>query len=780
MSADKVDRARELFDASLDLPSEERAAFLEKASGGDEQLRERVERLLRNAARATASVVVLPDAVETIKRPGDDVTFSEEVGTKIGSYTLRELIGEGGFGAVYRAQQEHPVSRQVALKIIKLGMDTKRVIARFEAERQALALMNHPHVARVFDAGSTDTGRPYFVMEYVPGEPVTDYCDRQLLSTRARLELFVQSCGAVQHAHQKGIIHRDLKPSNVLVSVEEGEASVKVIDFGVAKATAQPLTERTLFTERGELVGTPAYMSPEQAEGSPDIDTRTDVYSLGVLLYQLLTGLLPFDAKALRAAGYGEIQRIIREEEPPKPSTRLSRLDDISTAATKREESDPRTLLREIRGDLDWIVMRAMEKDRTRRYGSPQELAADIGRYLSDLPVLASPPSAAYRTRKFVRRHRVGVGVAAASVLVLVAFAGTMAVQAGRIARERDQVKLESETAKQVSEFLTGLFRVSDPGEARGNSITARELLDNGAKEIEEGLKDQPALQARLMGTMGRVYQNLGLYPRAEALIKQAVGTNRRVLGDDHADTLRTMQGLASVYYYQARFDEAEPLQFKVLETRRRVFGDEHPETLQAMNDLALVYVGQRRFDEAEPLYIEGLEAQRRVLGDDHVETLRSLGNLAGVYWNQGRFDEAEPLFIECLEAQRRVSGDDHPDTLSSLNNLALIYQAQGRYGEAELMYLETLEARKRVLGDRHPITATSLYNLACLAAVQGDKAKGLDWLRQSVDAGFNAAGWMPRDPDLESLHGSEFDTLVERARQNAADQRADKGSEGS
>ena len=651
--------------------------------------------------------------------------------------------------------------------------------SRFEAERQALALMNHPHVARVFDAGATDAGRPYFVMEYVPGEPVTDYCDRQLLSTRERLELFLQTCGAVQHAHQKGIIHRDLKPSNVLVSVEEGEAAVKVIDFGVAKATAQPLTERTLFTERGELVGTPAYMSPEQAEGSADIDTRTDVYSLGVLLYQLLTGSLPFDPKTLQAAGFSEIQRIIREEEPPKPSTRLSSLAEISTVATKRHESDPATLLRELRGDLDWIVMRAMEKDRTRRYGTPHELAADIGRYLSDQPVLASPPNAAYRARKFVRRHRVGVGVSTASVLVLVAFAATMTVQAERIAAERDQVKLESETATRVSEFLTGLFRVSDPSEARGNSITARELLDKGAQEIEEGLRDQPALQARLMGTMGDVYRKLGLYPQAESLFEQALMTGRRAVGADDPDTVRSMTGLSSLYWSQGRFDEAEPLQFEALEIRRRVFGDDHRETLQSMNDLALVYWAQNRFDEAEPLYLEAIDGQKRVLGDEHTETLRSLGNLANLYWSQNRLEEAAPLMVENYEIRKRVLGDDDPDTLSALNNLALLYQNQGHYDKAEPMYVEALEARRRVLGNHHPITATTLYNLACFEAVQGNGVKALDWLRQSVDAGFNAADWMPQDSDLESLHGSEFDALVERARQNAANQRADSASEG-
>ena len=355
---------------------------------------------------------------------------------QIGPYKILEKIGEGGMGVVYLAEQQKPLRRRVALKLIKLGMDTKDVLARFESERQALAVMNHPNIAKVHDAGSTEQGRPYFVMEYVQGVPITDYCDRHRLTTRERLEAFIPVCQAIHHAHQKAIIHRDVKPSNILVSVEDGRPVPKVIDFGVAKATSQRLTERTLFTQHGMLVGTPEYMSPEQAEMTGlDIDVTTDIYSLGVVLYELLAGALPFDPQALRAAGHDEMRRIIREEDPPKPSTRVSTLGANSGEIARHRKTDPATLQRTLRDELDWITMRAMEKDRTRRYGSPAELAADIVRHMRNEPILAGPPSTAYRARKFVRRHRLGVGVVAGGVMVLIGFAVTMAVQAGRIAR---------------------------------------------------------------------------------------------------------------------------------------------------------------------------------------------------------------------------------------------------------------------------------------------------------------------------------------------------------
>ncbi len=434
-------RVKQVFHEALEKTGPERNSFVAAACGQDRDLRAQVEALLaaHDEAEGFLASPTMEDANEAAKAARGLATAAppEGPGSTIGPYKLLQAIGEGGFGIVYMAEQEQPVRRRVALKIIKLGMDTKQVIARFEAERQALAMMDHPNIAKVFDAGATETGRPYFVMELVKGVPITEYCDANRLSTRERLQLFVEVCQAVQHAHQKGIIHRDLKPSNVLVTLHDGRPVPKVIDFGVAKATAHRLTEKTLFTEYGQLIGTPAYMSPEQAEMSGlDIDTRSDIYSLGVLLYELLTGTTPFEAKPLRSAGYLEVLRILREDEPPTPSSRLRTLGDALTEVAKQRNAEPGALTKLVRGDLDWIVMKALEKDRTRRYASASEFAADIGRHFHDEPIAARPPSTAYRLRKFVKKHKGPVAAAAGVALAIVLGASIATWQAVRARAE--------------------------------------------------------------------------------------------------------------------------------------------------------------------------------------------------------------------------------------------------------------------------------------------------------------------------------------------------------
>ena len=453
MDQSQNDLVKQVFQEALERPGSERVSFVDAACEGDSEARDRVVALLGaydDADGFLASPTLPPEAV---RGAGVGVNGSGGfVGTRIGPYKLLQVIGEGGFGVVYMAEQEEPIRRRVALKLVKLGMDTKEVIARFEAERQALAMMEHPNIARVLDAGATETGRPYFVMELVRGVPITEYCDENCLSTRERLELFAQVCHAVQHAHQKGIVHRDLKPSNVMVTLHDGRAMPKVIDFGVARAISHPLTDRTLFTEFGQFIGTPTYMSPEQAEMSGlDIDTRSDIYSLGVLLYELLTGTTPYTRGQLKHVARLEILRVLREVEPPRPSTRLSQMGESSVAVARLRGSEPSALEKLLRGDLDWIVMKALEKDRGRRYASASELAADLERYFGGDPVSAGPPDLGYRLRKIVRKHRGKVAAAAAVVLAILAGGSTATWQALRAGAAAEQAQANATYAYAAS-----------------------------------------------------------------------------------------------------------------------------------------------------------------------------------------------------------------------------------------------------------------------------------------------------------------------------------------
>ena len=749
----------------------------------------------------------------------DEKTLSEGAGvapiSSIGAYRLIQLLGVGGMGEVWRAEQTEPFHRTVALKLIKAGMDTRAVVARFESERQALALMEHPNIAKVFEAGATPEGRPYFVMEYVPGLPITTYCDKHRLTINERLALFLQVCEGVQHAHQKAIIHRDLKPSNVLVGELDHKPVPKIIDFGLAKATGARLTEATMFTEVGGVVGTPDYMSPEQADVTErNIDTRTDVYSLGVILYELLVGTLPFVSQDLSLAGAQAMLQKIREEEPTLPSSKIKSLGESSKDSAAKRQEEPHSLQRSLRGELDWITMKALEKDRTRRYGSPSDLAADLQRYLHHQPVLAGPPSATYRASKFIRRHRFGVGVVVAAALLLIAFAATMAVQARRIAKERDRANREAETSKRVSQFMTSMFKVSDPGQARGNSITAREILDKASKDIHSGLSKDPEVQAQMMHVMGGVYDNLGLYAQAQSLYGDAIEIRRRVLGPENPDTLRSMHSLCRPLREQGKYGEAEKLQRETLDTQRRVLGREHPDTLASTAELSIILYNQGRYPEAEKLGQEALDVERRVLGSEHPDTQWSMVILASIYSDEGRLADSEKLYQEAVDIRRRVLGPDHPDTLSvmdgyattlaeehrndeaegllretlgirrrvlgpdhrdtlmSMNNLANMLFIEGRYGDAEKLEHETLDIQRRVLGPENPDTAMSTYNLGGIALHKGKRDEALALLREAVDHGLapNIALHMETDPDLEALHSDpRFAALVAHAKERAA-----------
>ncbi len=691
---------------------------------------------------------------------------SSSTGSVIGPYHLLQLIGEGGMGQVWLAEQKEPVRRRVAIKLIKIGMDTREVVMRFETERQALALMDHPAIAKVFDAGSTPEGRPYFVMEYVAGLPITDYCDRHKLSMRQRMELFILVCEGVQHAHQKAIIHRDLKPSNILVTEVDGKPVPRIIDFGVAKATSQQLNPGIMYTRAGMIVGTMGYMSPEQADsGGEDIDTRTDVYSLGVVLYELLVGALPIEFAKL---AYDEVLRRLRETDAPKPSTRLRSLGDTSVTNAHNRGVDAVALTRQLRGDADAIALKALQKDRQQRYASPSDLAADLRRYLRNEPVAAHAPGLIYRARKYVRRHTLGVGLAAAIILLLAGLAVAQTVELRRIRQQRDR-------ADRITEFMTNMFKVSNPGQARGSDVRVREILDKASTQVVSGLDKDPQDQAELMQVMGDVYKNLGLYPQAEPLLRRALATRTKLLGEKNADTLKSMYSVAGLLELQSRNAEAEKLARQTLDQRTRTLGAEDRSTVESMTQLGLILneeghypeaedalrkaleIAMRRYGSKDPvttaaestlaidLAYEGkfpaaeeqfralLQIDRDTLGADDPKTLAAGINVGAVLLQQDKYPEAEETFRGLVERERRVLGPDHPTTLLTMGNLALVLSLEHRRPEAEQLFRETLEIKRRKLGTEHRSTLVTAGNLADVLREEGKNAEAEALLRQTL-----------------------------------------------
>ncbi len=779
------DRIKAIVGEALERPPSQRPAYLDAACSGDSSIRAEVESLLSAHAKAgdfsqSASIGQLLDVAAESQ--------------SIGPYRLIRKLGEGGMGQVWLAEQTSPVHRKVALKLIRLGMLHSVVLQRFQSERQALAIMAHPAIAKVFDAGTTDSGQPYFVMEYVDGPPITEYCDRKKLPIRDRLRLFIQVCEGIQHAHQKAIIHRDIKPANILVIEVDGNPRPQIIDFGLAKTVAPVVAGETLFTQAGAFLGTPGYTSPEQTDPAvQDIDTRADVYSLGVVLYEMLTGTLPFDSQQLKKQPLEKVLQALREEDPPSPSTKVSTDRGNSELRAELRGVERQELVSLLRGDLDWITMKALERERERRYSSPHELARDLERYLENRTVQARPASAGYRLRKYIQRHRVAVAVASGATALLIAFVVMQGIQIRRITRERDR-------ANRITDFMTSMFKVSDPSEARGNSVTAREILDKSSKEIETGLSKDPELQAQLMSTMGQVYIGMGLFPEAKTMLEKAIATghrvestpsrstlhamgllgfiflrqgqyadaekllretvegDRRVIGAEKPDTLSVTRYLAFVLEVQGKYAEADKVQRESLEVARRALGPEHWETLLSMNVMANILDDEKKLPEAEQMYRETWAIQQRTLGAEHPDTLTTASNLAGTLQEEGRLEEAEKLERETLTTRIRVLGADHPDTMATKLNLGNTLDSEGRYAEAEQMYLEAIEVQTRVLGAENPDTLMTKSNLANTLRKEGRYAEAEKLQRQTLEIKRRVLG--ADNPETKKAAGELASTL--------------------
>jgi serine/threonine protein kinase len=736
-------RAKSVFLELLDAEPVQRAALIGHLCQGDEVLEKRVRELLEAHERATA-VLRDPSSVPTLDSSVIAAIGAApmKLGSKIGPYTIVRMLGEGGFGTVYEARQESPVRRTVALKVIRPGMGSRDVIARFEAERQALAVMDHPGIARVFDAGTTELGLPYFVMEYVDGAEITEFCDSARLGIDERIELFEQVCHAVQHAHAKGVIHRDLKPSNILVTRVDEKPFAKVIDFGIAKVLNIGAAGDSKLTLPSQIVGTPLYMAPEQASSETiDIDARADVYSLGAILYELLSGVPPIQPERLSRVRIAEIERIIREEDAPRPSVRVRAMtpEERGIVAAGRA-IEPSKLAGKLEDDLDWIVNRALEKQRERRYGAPLALAADLHRYLRDEPVEAGPPTASYRLAKFARRHRFEMIAACVTLAALVAFAMGGSWFAWREHESAERARKDRDRADALALFSQRILAGVDPAEARGLDTTLlRRILNGAMARVDKELASEPESQVAILNAVGFAAMQVGELEQAVSAFERAAGLSKSHLAETNVLAMDAQANLAAAYSQLQRFKEADEAQRAVIELRKRVLGPEHPDTLNAMSNLAYSYDRQGRWQEAKEMLEKLLEIHERTLGPEHEDTLKTLNNLATTLDMANETPRAVEILERVLSVQSRVDGDDHPRTLATMNNLAGAYQTLGRSKEATALYERSIAAKRTILDATHPSLITSLINLGVvyLDGKQFEDAERV--LTEAVDSSMKA-----------------------------------------
>ena len=710
MTDDRWTQIQSLFDAALEHPPGARESFLETACDGDPALLDEVRSLL--AADADAHPLLDSLALEAIALPADVLPtgIRPAEGERIGPYRIAAPLGRGGMGAVFLAERaDGQFEQRVALKVIRSGLASERIVRRFQGERQILARLNHPHIARLLDGGVTDDGRPYFALEYVDGAPLDQYCNATDCTVEERIRLVGTVCDAVQYAHRRLLVHRDLKPSNILVT-EEGV--VKLLDFGIAKVLAGDgeAQDEAALTRTGRAVMTPAYAAPEQLRRAP-LTTGTDVYALGVVLYELLAGRRPYD---LTGCSPAEIERIVCEQTPAPPS---------AVAPPERR--------RALRGDLDTIVLKALRTEPERRYASAEQLTDDLERHLEGRPVAAQPDTVGYRTKKFVRRHRRGVAAAIGVVALIAALVGFYTIQ---LTQERDRAQVEAATATQVTDFLQDVFESSDPTEAMGDTVSVATVLGRGARRIDTELDGQPIVQARLLDVIGEVYLNLGRFDAAQPLLERGLDVRRATLGGRHADVAHSLDHLALLYEKRGEYEEAERLNREALSLRRALYGTEHPDVAESLNRLAGLLMHKGAFEEAEPPYREALAIRQRLLGDDHEEVAISRSDLALLLNRRGQFEEAETLARRALTVHRRTyGGKPHPNVAATLSVLGNILEKRERYDEAEAVYREALSTSRALHGDApHPQIAASLDNLASLFRIQGRYAAAEPLLREA------------------------------------------------
>ena len=752
MDAARWTQIQTLFEAALERPPDAREAFLQTACAGDPDLLAEVRSLL--AADADAHPLLDSIALEAFSLPTDllPAGILPAEGERIGPYRILRPLGRGGMGAVFLAERaDGQFEQRVALKLIRGGSASGPIVQRFQSERQILARLNHPHIARLLDGGLTDDGQPFFAMEYVDGVPLDRYCDAHAGSIEERVALIRTVCDAVQYAHRRLIVHRDLKPSNILVT---GAGQVKLLDFGIAKMLAGDADGPgdPALTQTGRAVMTPAYAAPEQLRRAP-VTTATDVYALGVVLYELLAGARPFN---LADRSPAEIERIVSERPPPPPS---------AGAPPERQ--------RALRGDLDTICLKALRKEPERRYASAEQLADDLQRALDGRPVAAQPDTMGYRTRKFVQRHRASVAAATAVFVLIAALVGFYTVQ---LAQERDRAQLEAATATQVSDFLQGLFAVADPSESGGTDLSARALLDQGAERIERQLADQPRVQARMMQVMGEVYQSLGAFDAAAPLLERSLALRRGMLGAPPLDVAASLNSLAvlrqetgayatadslfraalaiqkeelgpndptvaatlhnwgTLLHFQAQYDRADSLFQRALAIRTEQFGAADPRTASTLNEMATLRFDQDDLDEAERRYRQALEVRRAHHEGDHPDVAASLNNLAMVLRHKSQFEESETLYREALAMRERLYDGPHPDVAHTLNHLARLYSSMGDYAAAEPIARRALAMRIDLFGEEHVEVTASMGNLAGILGGLGQHEEQATYYRRALD----------------------------------------------